>query len=168
MDVKGKANEADVAKEVDTKGKAKKVDVNANEVIVSVVERNSKSILKKLVLNQKLSEIREELDFNKDKVSFFRKVNDDKFDDIAEKDENKFSLRDVVTVDNENYFLYIKKRSYWNTLNDIRKLDFGRTMNYGGIEVAKERAFIVENCEIDDEIVGGLGEGRIEFSSKED
>src|ERR1044071_2643475 len=140
---------------------------DVNEVNVSVVEMNSKSTLRKLNLNQTLSEIRRRVEEDTiSRISFFRKLNDE-IDEVRVSDEHEWFLREIITNVNGRYILYIKK-SYWNTLINNRRLDYGRTMSFDGIKVAEKRAFKMKDCELTEFGADGHGEGTIKFSSKED
>src|SRR3954447_1644341 len=106
--------------------------------IKTISDLQNTTKLQHLNLYDKLPDIRKELEeYNiiNDTLSF---SNND-FDEIKYKDEGKYSLREVITIDNESFILYLKTRV--DTLNVICKLDYGRTISFHGIKIAKKRAF---------------------------
>ncbi|PKY14701.1 hypothetical protein RhiirB3_426751 [Rhizophagus irregularis] len=137
-------------------------------VFIKIVENSASlqsPILRKLNQNDRLSNIRKELE-NKvidDTLLFSKKVNDE-FGVLKYEEEN-FQLKEIIEVENEQNILYLK-RVYWRFLSNQHKLDYGRIMSFDGIKIAKKQAYIINGCELDE--IDSYKRGRLEFESIED
>ncbi|RGB22034.1 hypothetical protein C1646_783421 [Rhizophagus diaphanus] len=131
-------------------------------VTVNVYIVDVRSFLKKLNKYEKLSKIREILSCD-DKLLFLK----GKDGSIVE-DEEEFVLNDIFTKDARmDYSIYLKNRTYWDTLNENHKLDYGRTITDDGTKTANKGAFKLKGFnelkEIDEH-----RQGTIEISSNEE
>jgi hypothetical protein len=124
-------------------------------------------IVKKLNLEDNLSDIRSNSKFIDNTLLFLVKKNDG-FAKIEYENENDFILEDIITVDNDQRILYLLKKPCWNVFNDNCKLDYGRTMSFDGIKKASKRAFIMNDCELTEINAEGYKKDHLEFESKED
>ncbi|CAI2186361.1 17033_t:CDS:1, partial [Funneliformis geosporum] len=86
---------------------------------------------------------------------------------ILSDDENLKILNDII---DDNNILYLVKNSKpdWKFLNELRKLDSGRTINFDGIKIAHKRAFKMKGCNVTKIGAEGYRKGKIEFNSNED
>ncbi|CAB4426280.1 unnamed protein product [Rhizophagus irregularis] len=131
-------------------------------VTVNVIIVDVRSFLKKLNKNEKLSKIREVLSCD-DKLSFLK----GKDGSIAE-DEEEFTLNDIFTKDARmDYSIYLKNKTYWDTLNENHKLDYGRIITDDGSKTANKGAFNLKGFNELKEI-NGHRQGTIEISSNEE
>ncbi|CAG8600030.1 14757_t:CDS:1 [Funneliformis mosseae] len=146
-------------------------DSNKEIVFIMTMEENSK--LHKLNLNDKLPDIRKELEnYNliNDMFSFSKK-NSQKMNDYSEiVCEESFDLKDIIDNSESQNTLYLIKssRPSWNTLNEKFELDYGRTMTFDGIKKANKKAFIMKNCILTVLGAKGLKKDTLKFQSKED
>ncbi|CAB5376230.1 unnamed protein product [Rhizophagus irregularis] len=125
-------------------------------------------IIKKLNPDNRLSEIRKELESRDDiddMLLFSKKANDDEFGELKREDEEKFPLNEIITVENGLDTLYLK-RIYWEFLNRQHKLDYGRIMSFDGIKIAKKQAYKISKCELKE--INSFKKDHLEFESKED
>ncbi|CAB4432223.1 unnamed protein product [Rhizophagus irregularis] len=151
---------------------------NFNLVEVAV-QIDKQSVLVHLKLNDKLSIVRTELGKNSiikmdDTLSFAKKTSQlsnngneiNRFAEIAHEDEDKFFLSNIIVYENPN-ILYLTKSSNpnWKFLNDKCKLDYGCIMTNDGIKRANEKAFKLENCELEN--TGVSQKGTTRFSSND-
>src|SRR6266542_3505317 len=146
--------------------------------IINSLPQEAKLILlnpkdKLLTIRQKL-----EVDYKFTLLKFFRRFseNDENenyggsygFAEIELKDEEQFSLSEIIG----NNLLYIKCKIQtdvdWNFLNEERKLDYGCTMALDEIKKADKRAFVMENCELKEIGAEGCENGVVEFKSVEE
>ncbi|POG70092.1 hypothetical protein GLOIN_2v1619343, partial [Rhizophagus irregularis DAOM 181602=DAOM 197198] len=105
-------------------------------VFIKIID-SSGCIIKKLNPDDRLSEIRKELESRNDiddMLLFSKKKNDDEFGELKREDEEKFPLNEIITVENGLDTLYLK-RIYWEFLNRQHKLDYGRIMSFDGIKI---------------------------------
>ncbi|RGB23603.1 hypothetical protein C1646_748137 [Rhizophagus diaphanus] len=124
-------------------------------------------ISKKLNLEDILSDIRNIDDDINDTLSFSQLSNGEHAK-IEREVEKYFRLKEIITIDNDQYILYLKINSDWKIFNDNFKLDYGCTMSYNGIKKANKRAFIMKDCELTKIGVEGYKNSRLEFKSRED
>ncbi|CAB5383749.1 unnamed protein product [Rhizophagus irregularis] len=124
-------------------------------------------IVKKLNLEDSLSDIRNNINVIDNTLLFLEKKNDT-FARIENENENEFFLKDIITVDNDQCILYLLKKPCWNVFNDNCKLDYGCTMSFDGIKKADKRAFIMKDCELTEINAEGYKKDFLEFESKED
>ncbi|RGB33702.1 hypothetical protein C1646_669111 [Rhizophagus diaphanus] len=115
-------------------------------VFIKIVENLASlqsPILRKLNQNERLSNIRKELE-NKviDDTLLFSKKGNDEFGELKREDEENFYLKEIIEVENEQKILYLK-RVYWRCLSNQHKLDYGRIMSFDGIKIAKKQAYII-------------------------
>ncbi len=120
--------------------------------------------------NDNLSNVRKVLEGNSnvkmnDSLLFAIKTND--FAKIAKEDEENMILNDIIKEDN---VLYLRKNSKynWKILNNLNKLDYGRTITFDGIKKANKRAFEMKECKMTEIGAEGCRKGKIEFNSEED
>ncbi|CAG8492567.1 2803_t:CDS:2 [Funneliformis mosseae] len=132
------------------------------DIIVNyALSESSTSINFNLNINDELSKIRITLQennsfFKKNPFSFSRKLDVKETDltesvEISREEEGNVRLSEIIEmVDNQIISLYlIKSSTYdWKDLNDLCKLDFGRTTTFDGIKIADERAFVMKDCEM--------------------
>ncbi|CAI2183807.1 3948_t:CDS:2 [Funneliformis geosporum] len=80
------------------------------------------------------------------------------------------NLYDLLIEIYDNNILYLVKNSKpdWKFLNELRKLDSGRTINFDGIKIAHKRAFKMKGCNVTKIGAEGYRKGKIEFNSNED
>ncbi|PKC03600.1 hypothetical protein RhiirA5_423525 [Rhizophagus irregularis] len=105
-------------------------------------------ISKDLNLEDILSDIRNSDDDINDTLSFSTKLINGEHAKIEREVEKYFRLKEIITIDNDQYILYLRINSDWKFLNDKCKLDYGCTMSYDGIKKANKRAFIMKDCEL--------------------
>ncbi|CAB5199811.1 unnamed protein product [Rhizophagus irregularis] len=124
-------------------------------------------IIKKLNPDNRLSEIRKELESSNviDDMLLFSKKANDEFGELEREDEEKFPLNEIITVENGLDTLYLK-RIYWEFLNRQHKLDYGRILSFDGIKIAKKQAYKISKCELKE--INSYKKGHLEFESKED
>lgn len=130
----------------------------------------------RLNLSHNLSSVRKELEkksYIKNTLLFSKKYsennNKNEFAEIALEDED-ITLLDYIIDKGENKgdkILYLKKSSNpdWKVLNNLRRLDYGRTITSNGIKIADKRAFKMKNCKMTE--IGGEGcqKGEVETKS---
>ncbi|CAG8463764.1 15991_t:CDS:2 [Funneliformis mosseae] len=87
-------------------------------------------------------------------------------DNLSNIHEEDWVLNKILDHDT----LYLTKNSNpdWKFLNELRKLDYGRIINFNGIKTAKRRAFEMKECKITEFGAEGCQKGNIEFNSNED
>src|SRR3989337_1962587 len=145
------------------------------KVKIHLEKSNTTSVL--LSLGNKLLNIRKILERNSsvkmnDKLLFMNKD----MSEIAREDEKYFILSDVVEIHHENfeesYTLYLKTNSTltWGSLNDLRQLDYGRTLTIDekGSKRAEKRAVEMKDCKIEKIGAEGCRYDKIEYNSQED
>ncbi|CAB4378659.1 unnamed protein product [Rhizophagus irregularis] len=125
-------------------------------------------ISKKLNLEDILSDIRNSDDDINDTLSFSTKLINGEHAKIEREVEKYFRLKEIITIDNDQYILYLRINSDWKFLNDKCKLDYGCTMSYDGIKKANKRAFVMKDCELTKIGVEGYKNGQLEFKSGKD
>ncbi|GES80302.1 hypothetical protein GLOIN_2v1882318 [Rhizophagus clarus] len=140
-------------------------------VFIKIVENSAslqKSILKKLNQNDSLSDIRKELENTviDDMLLFSKRENNNKFGVLNNEEEKKFRLKEIIEVENGQNILYLE-RVYWKFLSKQHKLEYGRIMGFDGVKIAGRKAYMINECELD-EINDGLKKSRLEFESDED
>ncbi|GBB85489.1 hypothetical protein RclHR1_01200003 [Rhizophagus clarus] len=146
----------------------------SNNIRVDIYgSQSSKPIIVKLTLEDNLSVIRENLKNNdtikmNDTLLFSKKFADNKLTEISHENEKDFILKDIIEVSNDSYTLYLKEtsRPYWKLLNDLHRLDFGCTMTSDGIKRAYQRAFITEECQLNE--INNKKNDEVKFNSRED
>lgn len=122
------------------------VNENSLENIIVQIEDPSLSKVVYLNLDEKLSKVRVKLEnksIDMEILSFT--IRDDKI--IVREEEEERILKEIIGKDN---ILYLRKdfdpdRKY---LCNKHKLDFGRTIINGEFKEASERAFIIEDCKM--------------------
>lgn len=147
---------------------------NDVDITVQIDDPQPKTAWVKLNLKDNLSKARETLEKNtvikmNDSLSFARRNNDhDSIDEIAKEDEKGKILNDII--DDKRKILYLRKNSTpdWKFLNELRKLDYGRTITFDGIKIANKRAFEMKECEMSEIGAEGCRKGKIVFNSNED
>ncbi|PKY42181.1 hypothetical protein RhiirA4_540209 [Rhizophagus irregularis] len=89
------------------------------------------------------------------------------FAEIELEEEENYLLDEII---GENKILYLKQCSEpdWKCLNELRKLNYGCSMTFNGIEKAGERAFVMENCELTKIGAEGCRKGFVESKSNND
>ncbi|GBB85492.1 hypothetical protein RclHR1_01200006 [Rhizophagus clarus] len=141
---------------------------------VSIDGSQSSPKIVELTLEDNLSDIRENL--KKDNtikmnntLLFSKKFADNKLTEISHENEKDFILNDIIEKSNASCTLYLKEtsRPYWKLLNDLHRLDFGCTMTSDGIKRANQRAFITEECQLN-EINHKKEDEEVKFDSQED
>ncbi|CAB4426346.1 unnamed protein product [Rhizophagus irregularis] len=125
-------------------------------------------ISKELNLEDILSDIRNSDDDISDKLSFLTKLSNSEHAKIESEVEKYFRLKEIITIDDDQYILYLKINSDWKIFNDNFKLDYGCTMSYDGIKKANKRAFVMKDCELTKIGVEGYKNGQLEFRDKYD
>ncbi|GBB93564.1 hypothetical protein RclHR1_21990002 [Rhizophagus clarus] len=152
-------------------------------VFIKTIEDSSQINLKKLNLEDFLCDIRNNNNDINDSLLFSKKLNQDIPDDggidnatklseeyakIERKDEKIYRLKEIITIKNEQYILYLTKSPCWNIFNVNCKLDYGCTMSFDGIKKANKRAFKMKDCELTEIKTKGYKKDKLEFKSKED
>ncbi|CAB5209023.1 unnamed protein product [Rhizophagus irregularis] len=128
------------------------------------------SVLVRLNPNEKLSNIRQELEKNsvismKDIHLFAAKSNV-----IAREQEKDWKLDDIIETSGNDKILCLVKNSTPNVrfLIDHCKLEYGRTITPSGIEVASEKSFDIEGgYKLEEFGAEGCGKGKYEYNSNE-
>ncbi|CAB4485959.1 hypothetical protein RhiirA5_402674 [Rhizophagus irregularis] len=136
-------------------------------VFIKTIEDSQQSILKKLNLEDFLSDIRNNDDDINNSLLFTKKLSDE-YAKIERKDEKIYRLKEIITVKNGQHILYLTKSPCWNIFNDNCKLDYGCTMSIDGIKKANKRAFKMKDCELTEIKAKGYKKDKLEFESKED
>ncbi|GBC01723.1 hypothetical protein RclHR1_04300005 [Rhizophagus clarus] len=153
-------------------------------VVINIVEESSESCtLRRLNLEDSLSDIRKNDKNINNSLLFSKKLNNDirdnneinevtklseKYAKIESEDEKNYHLREIITVINEQNYLFLMKRPCWNIFNSNCKLDYGCTMSFDGIKKANKRAFKMKDCELTEIKAKGYKKDKLEFESKED
>ncbi|GBC04059.1 hypothetical protein RclHR1_00550004 [Rhizophagus clarus] len=133
-------------------------------VIIQIINGSSpQSISKKLNLEDKLSDIRNNDDDINDTLSFSTKLSDEEYAKVERENEKYYRLKEIITIEDDHYYLYLKINSYWKILNDNFKLDYGCTASYDGIMKANKRAFIMKDCELTNIGVEGYKKDQLKF-----
>ncbi|RGB37272.1 hypothetical protein C1646_666332 [Rhizophagus diaphanus] len=141
------------------------------KVILKVQKDGFHSGLVRLNPNEKLSNIRQELEKNsvismKDIHLFAAKSNV-----IAREEEKDWKLDDIMETSDNDKILSLVKNSTPNVrfLIDHCKLEYGRTITPSGIEVASEKSFNMkeEGCKLEEFGAEGCGKGKYEYNSNE-
>ncbi len=96
--------------------------------------------------------------------------------EIAREDEKDFILNDVIKINHEdsevNHVLYLKKNPTpdWESLNELRRLDYGCTLTIDekGSKRAQKRAVEMKGCKMMGIGAEGCRDGKIEYHSEED
>jgi hypothetical protein len=139
------------------------------KVIIRILNGlSSQCISKKLNLKDKLSDIRNSDDDINDTLLFSTKLSDGGYAKIERENEKNYRLKEIITINNNQYILYLKLNSYWKILNDNCKLDYGCTMSFDGIKRANKRAFIMKDCELTKNVVEEYMKAKLKFESKND
>ncbi|CAB5369952.1 unnamed protein product [Rhizophagus irregularis] len=144
---------------------------NKTMVFVEIVG-DSTPIMKKLNLENNLSNIRKELKkyINDMNILLFAIKIGQKFAKTELDDENDTILNDIIFENSGIKFLYLMKNSnpIWKYLNEKCKLDYGRITSFEGIKEANSKAFKLKDCEFKPIDSNGYKKGRLEFKSEED
>ncbi|CAB4388239.1 unnamed protein product [Rhizophagus irregularis] len=131
----------------------------------------------RLNLSDNLLAIRKELERDSsinDTLLFSKKYpeinNNYGFAEIAFEKEDDFLLDDIIDEVGSEKILYLKKCSKldWNYFNELRKLDYGRTITSKGIKRANKRAFQMKNCELTELGAEGCQKGDVKIKSNEE
>src|SRR3954451_20260313 len=129
-------------------------------VLIKTIGEPQNTKLYRLNLDCKLPDIRKKLEkYNtiNDTLSFSSKFpkkdrdGNDNFTEIKREIEYTKNLREIViNNESESRILYLMKNPNpgWKCLNEQFRLDYGRTMSYDGIKIAKKKAFTMKNCEL--------------------
>jgi hypothetical protein len=142
-------------------------------VFVKIVGESA-SKMKKLNLDSNLSDIRKELEKNNtiNDIFLFSTKRKNVFEEIDRDYEDDMLLSDIIEkFDNsEDKFLYLMKysRPYWKFFIKECELEYGCTMSFDGIKIAKKRVFIVEDCEFKLFSVERYKKGQLKCKSEED
>ncbi|GES99751.1 hypothetical protein GLOIN_2v1471308 [Rhizophagus clarus] len=107
-----------------------------------------------LNLSDNLSRVRQQLekrDIINSTLSFVRKFSENGNTNYAEiefRDEEDILLDKIVRQSGDTYILTLMtcSKSNWKILNQLHKLDYGRTMSSDGIKKADRRAFEMKDC----------------------
>ncbi|EXX68660.1 hypothetical protein RirG_103140 [Rhizophagus irregularis DAOM 197198w] len=121
---------------------------------------------KKLNLADNLSDIRNNNDI--DNTLLFSTKLSDGYAKIEREDEKKYSLKEIITINNNLNILYLMRKPCWDIFNNNCELDYGCTMSFDGIKKATKRAFKMKDCELTEIKAKGYKKGYLEFESKED
>ncbi|GET00859.1 hypothetical protein GLOIN_2v1473653 [Rhizophagus clarus] len=121
---------------------------------------------KKLNLTDNLSDIRNNNDI--DNTLFFSTKLKDGYAQIERKDEEKYSLKEIIITEDNQNILYLMRKPCWDFFNKKCELDYGRTMSFDGIKRANNKAFKIKNFELTEIRAKGYKKGYLEFESKED
>ncbi|RIA78913.1 hypothetical protein C1645_849399, partial [Glomus cerebriforme] len=138
-------------------------------VFIKVIGDSSlqRSPIRKLNPEDCLSNIRKELEKNdiiNDMLLFSKKANDE-FGEIIYKEEYDFYLKDIITTNNDQNILYLK-RFAWNFLSSQCKLNYGRAMSFNGIMTAEKPAFILKDCILNE--IDETSRDELNFRSEEE
>ncbi|GBB84212.1 hypothetical protein RclHR1_10830003 [Rhizophagus clarus] len=136
-------------------------------IYINIIDNSQGYIIKKLNPDDRLSDIRKDLENSNDinDMMLFSKKENDKVGEVKREDEEKFILRETITIENGLNILYLK-RLYWEFLSNKHKLDHGRIMSFDGIKIAGKQAYTISDCEIKE--IDNYNRGRLEFKSEED
>ncbi|EXX74762.1 uncharacterized protein OCT59_019245 [Rhizophagus irregularis] len=148
---------------------AKKENSKEINVFIKIIDNSllQGHIMKKLNSEDRLSEIRKELesgDVINDMLLFSKKENNE-FGELKRENEEKFHLKEVIKIENDQNILYLK-RVYWEFLSNQHKLDYGRIMSFDGIKIAKKQAYKINQCELKE--INSYKKPQLEFKSEED
>lgn len=152
---------------------------NKNIVIVTAIDDppSQPSKLVHLNLSDNLFTIRKELEKDSsinDTLLFSKKYTENNnnygFAEIGLEKEDDFLLDEIVDEVESEKILYLKKCSKldWNYLNELRKLDYGRTTTSEGNKIANKRAFQMKNCEMTELGAEGCQKGDVKIKSNEE
>src|SRR5579871_1089753 len=112
-------------------------------VYVKIIEDSTPPKMKKLNLNNNLSDIRKEFEkknIDMNLLLFAEKLDND-FAVIDQEEENNMSLNDIIFNNSGRKFLYLLKNSSpsWNYLNNKCKLEYGCTISFNGIKKSNKK-----------------------------
>lgn len=144
-----------------------KVDVKVQ--IGESAESPSKCILvSKLGRTKNLSEIRNTLKEKTvmDDTLLFAKNKNNMLVEIPRDDENDYTLNGIIS--DETLYLTKSLEPDWRTLNKNHKLDYGRIVTLDKFEIADQRAFKLEACEMEKFGANGYRVENFKYSSSDD
>ncbi|CAB4430327.1 unnamed protein product [Rhizophagus irregularis] len=128
----------------------------------------------RLSLSDNLFTIRKELEKDSsinDTLLFSQKYFENNKYEFAEinLEKEKYFLLNEIIYESEK-ILYLKKSSKldWNYFNELRKLDYGRTITSEGTKRANKRAFKMKNCEMTELGAEGCQKKHVKFKSIEE